>query len=147
MSYNFENLKYTVDSSSIIQQQQQMNYMNSNIKQDPMKRPISPPQRHSNETPLILGQQNSLPTEPSTSVSTTTEKTVKDSENLSDDESLGSDLEDDEELQTENYMICLFEKVKKTKVKRKAFLKDAVLHVNGRDFILKECNTDLVNKI
>lgn len=128
--YEFDNLKYTVDST-VPQTQPPMNYMN--IKPDPLKR-----QPYQDAPPVVTEVKETPKVE---------DKGSKDSENLSDDESLGSDLSEDEELQTENYMICLFEKVKKTKVKRKAFLKDAVLHVNGRDFILKECNTDLINKI
>jgi len=52
-----------------------------------------------------------------------------------DDEELDSDLddEDDTEPETENYILCQYEKVTRIKAKRKTNLKDGIMHVNGKD--------------
>eukprot|EP00029_Vermamoeba_vermiformis_P005036 TRINITY_DN1636_c0_g1_i1.p1 TRINITY_DN1636_c0_g1~~TRINITY_DN1636_c0_g1_i1.p1 ORF type:complete len:356 (-),score=88.13 TRINITY_DN1636_c0_g1_i1:75-1142(-) len=65
-----------------------------------------------------------------------------DEELNSDDDELGSDLDDDEdkEPETDNIVICLFEKVTRVRSKRKAALRDGVMHLNGRDFLFQKAN-------
>jgi len=55
---------------------------------------------------------------------------------------LGSDLDDsdDEEPQTENLVLCQFEKVTRIKNKRKCNLKAGVMHLNGRDYLFNKAN-------
>lgn len=64
----------------------------------------------------------------------------------SDEESLGSDLDDeeDEELVTDHYLMCLFESVKKTKKKKRPIFRDGILHVNGREYAFKECQAEYI---
>jgi len=52
-----------------------------------------------------------------------------------DDEELDSDLDDDDdtEPETENYILCQYEKVTRIKNKRKTNLKDGIMHINGKD--------------
>jgi len=52
-----------------------------------------------------------------------------------DDEELDSDLddEDDTEPETENFILCQYEKVTRIKNKRKTNLKDGIMHLNGKD--------------
>ena len=52
---------------------------------------------------------------------------------------LGSDLDDDEDendgiLETDNIVLCLFDKVTKTKSKWRCSLKDGIMHLNGTDY-------------
>jgi len=58
------------------------------------------------------------------------------------DEDLGSDLDDEEgeEPQTENIILCQFEKVTRIKNKRKCNLKAGVMHLNGRDYLFNRAN-------
>jgi transcription initiation factor TFIIA large subunit len=65
-----------------------------------------------------------------------------DEELNSDDDELGSDLDDDEdkEPETDNIVICLFEKVTRVRSKRKAALRDGVMHLNGRDYLFQKAN-------
>lgn len=61
-----------------------------------------------------------------------------DSDNeLGGDEELDSDLddEDDTEPETENFVLCQYEKVTRIKNKRKTNLKDGIMHLNGRDYV------------
>lgn len=54
------------------------------------------------------------------------------------DEELGSDLDDDddeEEPDTEHIVLCQYEKVTRVKNKRKANLKDGIMHINGKDYV------------
>jgi len=54
---------------------------------------------------------------------------------IKDEESV-SDVEDDdeEEPQTDNLILCQFEKIVRVKNKRKCYLKDGVMRLNGRDY-------------
>jgi len=54
-----------------------------------------------------------------------------------DDEELDSDLddEDDAEPETENFILCQYEKVTRVKNKRKTNLKDGIMHLNGKDSV------------
>lgn len=53
------------------------------------------------------------------------------------DEELDSDLDDDDdtEPETENFVLCQYEKVTRIKNKRKTNLKDGIMHLNGRDSV------------
>jgi len=57
------------------------------------------------------------------------------------DEELGSDLDDeeeDEEPDTEHIVLCQYEKVTRVKNKRKANLKDGIMHINGKDYVFSK---------
>ena len=56
------------------------------------------------------------------------------------DEELGSDLDDSEEetLETDNRVLCQYEKVMRIKNKRKCTLKDGIMHLNGRDHLFSK---------
>jgi hypothetical protein len=57
------------------------------------------------------------------------------------DEELGSDLddeEDDEEPDTDDFVLCQYEKVTRVKNKRKANLKDGIMHINGKDYVFSK---------
>jgi len=59
------------------------------------------------------------------------------------DEELGSDLDDEddeEEPDTEHIILCQYEKVTRVKNKRKANLKDGIMHINGRDYVFSKAN-------
>jgi len=58
------------------------------------------------------------------------------------DEELGSDLDDDDddEPDTEHIVLCQYEKVTRVKNKRKANLKDGIMHINGRDYVFSKAN-------
>lgn len=57
------------------------------------------------------------------------------------DEELNSDLdESDEEPDTEHIVLCQYEKVTRVKNKRKANLKDGIMHINGKDYIFSKAN-------
>jgi len=60
-----------------------------------------------------------------------------DSDNAVGDEVLDSDLDDDDdaEPETENFVLCQYEKVTRVKNKRKTNLKDGIMHLNGRDSV------------
>jgi len=53
------------------------------------------------------------------------------------DEELDSDLDDEDDLEpeTENFVLCQYEKVTRIKNKRKTNLKDGIMHLNGRDSV------------
>lgn len=53
------------------------------------------------------------------------------------DEELDSDLDDDDdtEPETDNFVLCQYEKVTRIKNKRKTNLKDGIMHLNGRDSV------------
>jgi len=57
------------------------------------------------------------------------------------DEELGSDLDDDddeEEPDTDYIVLCQYEKVTRVKNKRKANLKDGIMHINGKDYVFSK---------
>jgi transcription initiation factor TFIIA large subunit len=60
-----------------------------------------------------------------------------DDEEAEGDEELDSDLDDDDdaEPETENFVLCQYEKVTRIKNKRKTNLKDGIMHLNGRDSV------------
>lgn len=57
-----------------------------------------------------------------------------------EEELLDSDLddEDDAEPETENIVLCQFEKIARIKNKRKCNLKDGILRLNGRDYLFSK---------
>lgn len=62
---------------------------------------------------------------------------------VKDEDELGSDLDDeeeDEEPDTDNIILCQFEKVTRIKNKRKCTLKAGVMHLNGRDYLFNKAN-------
>ncbi len=54
---------------------------------------------------------------------------------LSDDEDDGEDIED--------FVLCTFEKVHRTKAKWKAALKNGIAHIDGRDYVFNRCNGEM----
>ena len=61
----------------------------------------------------------------------------------SDVESLGSDLDDDaEEPETEELVLCQFEKVARVKTKHKCQLKDGIMHLNGKDYLFSKATCE-----
>jgi len=54
-----------------------------------------------------------------------------------DIEPLNSDLDDKEEseLETSNLVLCQFEKISRSKNKRKCKLKDGIMHLDGKDYV------------
>jgi len=60
-----------------------------------------------------------------------------DDDSVGGDDELDSDLddEDDTEPETENFVLCQYEKVTRIKNKRKTNLKDGIMHLNGRDSV------------
>eukprot|EP01094_Clydonella_sp_ATCC50884_P001232 TRINITY_DN1091_c0_g2_i1.p3 TRINITY_DN1091_c0_g2~~TRINITY_DN1091_c0_g2_i1.p3 ORF type:complete len:102 (+),score=38.93 TRINITY_DN1091_c0_g2_i1:332-637(+) len=63
-------------------------------------------------------------------------------EGSNSDEELGSDLDDTDEepIDTDNRVLCKFEKVIRIKTKRKCQLKDGVMHLNGKDYMFGKAN-------
>lgn len=62
---------------------------------------------------------------------------------LSDEEPLGSDLDDDnEEPSTEDIVLCQFEKVSRVKSKHKCQLKDGIMHLNGKDYLFSKATCE-----
>jgi len=57
-----------------------------------------------------------------------------------DIEPLNSDLDDKEEseLETSNLVLCQFEKISRSKNKRKCKLKDGIMHLDGKDYVFSE---------
>jgi len=57
-----------------------------------------------------------------------------------DDESLDSDLDDEEEQEpeTDNLVLCQFEKIARIKNKRKCTLKDGIMVLNGRNYMFSK---------
>ena len=52
-----------------------------------------------------------------------------------EEDSLGPDLDDeDEEPETEDVVLCQFEKVTRIKTKHKCQLKDGIMQLSGRDY-------------
>jgi transcription initiation factor TFIIA large subunit len=56
-----------------------------------------------------------------------------------EDDLLGSDLDDEEDdneasIETENIILCQYDKASRTKSKWKCSLKDGLVHVNGQDY-------------
>ncbi|EFA82076.1 transcription factor IIA [Heterostelium album PN500] len=70
--------------------------------------------------------------------------------NNSNIESLGSDLDDDEDNDPdpviEHFVLCQYEKVTRVKNKRKCNFKDGVMHLNGRDSLFHKANAEFVWK-
>ena len=59
--------------------------------------------------------------------------------NSTEDDLLGSDLDDDDDdneasIETDNIILCQYDKASRTKSKWKCSLKDGLVHVNGQDF-------------
>eukprot|EP00026_Physarum_polycephalum_P011474 Phypoly_transcript_11704.p1 GENE.Phypoly_transcript_11704~~Phypoly_transcript_11704.p1 ORF type:complete len:322 (+),score=68.43 Phypoly_transcript_11704:47-1012(+) len=57
------------------------------------------------------------------------------------DEELGSDLDDEDdqdEPDTDYIVLCQYEKVTRVKNKRKANLKDGIMHINGKDYVFSK---------
>jgi transcription initiation factor TFIIA large subunit len=64
--------------------------------------------------------------------------------NLDDEElNSGDELSDgDGEQEIDNYCVCMFDKMSRTKTKRKATLIHGVAHINGRDYIFSKANSE-----
>lgn len=58
-----------------------------------------------------------------------------------DDVALTDDEEDADEV--EDYMLCTFEKVHRTKAKWKAALRNGIAHIDGRDYVFNRCNGEM----
>lgn len=54
---------------------------------------------------------------------------------LSEDEDDGEDIED--------FVLCTFEKVHRTKAKWKSALKNGIAHIDGRDYVFNRCNGEM----
>ncbi|KAG0230791.1 transcription factor IIA, alpha/beta subunit [Mortierella sp. GBAus27b] len=62
-----------------------------------------------------------------------------------DDTGLGSDLDDsdgDMDDESENIVLCQYDKVSRTKSKWKCVLKDGIMLINGRDYLFHKANGD-----
>jgi len=63
------------------------------------------------------------------------------------DESLHSDLddpnEDDDNAETDDVILCLYEKVTRTRNKWRFTLKDGIMHIDGRDHLFHRANGEL----
>lgn len=59
-----------------------------------------------------------------------------------DDDNLNSDLDESEseedEAETDNLILCQYEKVSRIKNKWKCVLKDGVINVNGKDYLFNK---------
>jgi len=69
-------------------------------------------------------------------------------ESLDDDE-INSDLDDTDEEdgnaegeETQNIILCMYDKVTRTKNKWKCQLKDGIMSVNGKDYLFQKGNGD-----
>jgi transcription initiation factor TFIIA large subunit len=49
---------------------------------------------------------------------------------------------EEEEIETDNIILCQYEKVSRIKNKWKTVLKDGVIHVNGKDYLFNRSNGD-----
>lgn len=58
-----------------------------------------------------------------------------------DDVALTDDDEEAEEV--EDFVLCTFEKVHRTKAKWKAALKNGIAHIDGRDYVFNKCNGEM----
>jgi transcription initiation factor TFIIA large subunit len=61
------------------------------------------------------------------------------------EEPVGSDLDDnseENEPETNDYIVCQFEKVNRVKNKHKCQLKDGIMHINGRDHLFSKAPCD-----
>ncbi|KAK3811957.1 MAG: transcription factor IIA, alpha/beta subunit [Benniella sp.] len=66
-------------------------------------------------------------------------------EDEDDDTGLGSDLDDsdgDMDDESENIVLCQYDKVSRTKSKWKCVLKDGIMQINGRDYLFHKANGD-----
>eukprot|EP01089_Gocevia_fonbrunei_P022931 TRINITY_DN9463_c0_g2_i1.p1 TRINITY_DN9463_c0_g2~~TRINITY_DN9463_c0_g2_i1.p1 ORF type:complete len:261 (+),score=75.27 TRINITY_DN9463_c0_g2_i1:28-810(+) len=69
------------------------------------------------------------------------EEEEEDEKKDDEDDELGSDLDiSEDEPDTENNVLCQFEKVKRIKNKRRCNLKAGVIHLNGRDYLFNKAN-------
>ncbi|KAF9901560.1 transcription factor IIA subunit alpha [Linnemannia zychae] len=62
-----------------------------------------------------------------------------------DDTGLGSDLDDsdgDMDEESDNMVLCQYDKVSRTKSKWKCVLKDGIMLINGRDYLFHKANGD-----
>jgi len=66
-----------------------------------------------------------------------------------DNDDINSDLDDPEDEdtnadgeETQNIILCLYDKVTRTKNKWKCQLKDGIMSVNGRDYLFQKGNGD-----
>ncbi|KAG0369198.1 transcription factor IIA subunit alpha, partial [Gamsiella multidivaricata] len=62
-----------------------------------------------------------------------------------DDTGLGSDLDDsdgDMDDESDNIVLCQYDKVSRTKSKWKCVLKDGIMLINGRDYLFHRANGD-----
>ncbi|KAF9577446.1 transcription factor IIA subunit alpha, partial [Lunasporangiospora selenospora] len=66
-------------------------------------------------------------------------------EDEDDDTGLGSDLDDsdgDMDEESDNIVLCQYDKVSRTKSKWKCVLKDGIMLINGRDYLFHKANGD-----
>lgn len=62
----------------------------------------------------------------------------------SDTEELGSDLDDPDEFpETDDIVLCLWEKVTRVKNKRKVILRDGIMHLDGKDVVFHTANGEI----
>lgn len=68
-----------------------------------------------------------------------------DNNGTEDDTGLGSDLDDsdgDMDEESDNIVLCQYDKVSRTKSKWKCVLKDGIMLINGRDYLFHKANGD-----
>lgn len=63
----------------------------------------------------------------------------------SNDDELGSDLDDDRDEEAElneleDFVLCTYEKVTRTKNKWRGILKNGIVHIRGRDYVFNRAN-------
>jgi hypothetical protein len=63
---------------------------------------------------------------------------------LSDESALGSDLDDDNDMdpETDNICVCQYTRVNRTKSRWRCVFKDGILRVRGQMYLFKECSGD-----
>lgn len=64
---------------------------------------------------------------------------------VSNDDELGSDLDDDRDEEAElneleDFVLCTYEKVTRTKNKWRGILKNGIVHIRGRDYVFNRAN-------
>ena len=60
-----------------------------------------------------------------------------------DDEDDEDDFEDKIDKNAKDFIAAQYEKVHRTKAKYKCIFKDVVIHMNGKDYVVKKINADI----
>lgn len=106
------------------------------VQQDEFGNPLS-------EKLIPRGSENSANSSPLPEFTTRSEPSFVDNDDINSD----LDDTDDEETnadgeETQNIILCLYDKVTRTKNKWKCQLKDGIMSVNGRDYLFQKGNGD-----